>query len=53
MNTSQPVAFLIRYGARLQLTAVVLDRAKAESLAAHLHGIVEPLYTKEQPCKSN
>lgn len=34
----EPVAWLITYGERRQLRVVVLDRARAEQLAADLRG---------------
>lgn len=39
----QPLAFLIVWGARNERRAVVLERARADELAAVQHGQVVPL----------
>lgn len=41
---SIPWAYGIVYGEEAQYRVVVLDRAKAEELAARLHGVVMPLF---------
>lgn len=44
---SEPVAWLITYGDRLDHRCVVLDRAKAIQTAASLHGHLTPLVPAE------
>lgn len=39
----EPVAWLILYGDQRQHRCVLLDRAKAEQMAAQLHGVLVPL----------
>lgn len=43
----KPWAYGIIYGDHSQYRAVVLERARAEELAAKLHGVVVPLYAKD------